>query len=115
MNYDPENYISILVHICDTFGLTHQQMMTLRAKVEKAFAAQPQVFVKRAPAPVTLNAVAITYGLLIAFGGYAAALDVSGDRVVKVARAYDPFGQLDPQLQKQMHKRAITNRKARGW
>lgn len=115
MNFDPQNYISIMVHICDTFALDHQQMMTLRAKVEKAFAAQPAVFVKKSPAPVTLNAVAITYGLLVGFGGLSAALDVSGERVVKVARGYDPFGHLDPQLQKQMHRKAQANRRARGW
>ena len=110
MDYDPKNYIAVLNYICDTFGLSHEQMMALRGRVEKTFHAQPQVFIRRAAAPATLNAVAIIYGLLIGFGGYAAALKASPDRVVKVARGYDPFSDLDPDLQKAMHKRAAANR-----
>jgi hypothetical protein len=81
--------------------------------VEKSFHAQPEVFSKKAPAPVTLPAVAITYGLMIGFGGYAEALKASRDRVVKLARAYDPFGDLDKDMQKTMHKRALANRRGR--
>lgn len=110
-SFDPKNYIAIMVSICNTFGLNHQQMMYLRTRVEKAFHAQPQVFSVRAPAPVTLNGVAITYGLLIGFGGYKDALKASADRVVKLAREYDPFKDVDSQLQKQMHKRAQANRR----
>lgn len=115
MAFDPKNYLVIMMYIQHFFGLTHPQMTALRTRVEKTFAAQPQVFSKKAPAPVTLNGVAITYGLLVSFGGYEAALKASGDRVVKVAREYDPFKDRDPQLQKQMHKQAQANRRARGW
>lgn len=110
---DPKNYISILVSICNTFGLSHPQMISLRTRVEKTFHAQPQVFSKRAPAPVTLNGVAITYGLLIGFGGFKDALKASADRVVKLARGYDPYGDLDKDVQKAMHKRAQANRRGR--
>jgi len=112
-SFDPKNVISILVGICNTFELSHQQMMDLRQRVEKTFRAQPQVFSKRAPAPATLNAIAITYGLMIGFGGYKDALKASGDRVVKVARGYDPFGDVDADVQKAMHKRALVNRRMR--
>lgn len=115
MPFDPKNYIVIMLYIQHFFELSHAQMVTLRTRIEKAFAAQPQVFSKKAPAPVTLNGVAITYGLMVGFGGLAEALKVSPDRVVKLARAYDPYGDLDPQLQKQMHKQAQVNRRARGW
>ncbi len=113
MKFDPQNYIAILVHVCDTFGLDHGQMMELRGRVEKTFHAQPEVFSKRAAAPATLNAVAIVYGLLIGFGGFREAVKASPDRVVKVAREYDPYGELDKGLQKQMHKRALANRRGR--
>src|SRR5690348_9888090 len=111
--FDPKNYISVMGSICTIFGLDHPQMMALRQRVEKTFHAQPQVFSKRAPAPATLNAVAITYGLLIGFGGYKEALKVSPDRVVRVSRGYDPFGDLDKEMQKMMHKRAAANRRGR--
>lgn len=111
--FDPKNYISILVYSYNTFDLTPQQFMDLRTRVEKTFHAQPQVFSKHAPAPATLNAVAITYGLLIGFGGFKDALKASADRVVKVARGYDPFGDLDKDTQKMMHRRAQMNRRGR--
>lgn len=111
MDFDPRNYLSIMVHICDTFDLSHADMMRLRERVEKTFRAQPEAFSKRTPTPVSLNAVAISYGLMIGFGGYAAALEVSGERVVKVARGYDPFDDLDPALQKQMYKQANARRR----
>lgn len=111
--FDPRNYIAIMVSVCDLFGLTHVQMMELRQRVEKTFHTQPMVFSKRAPAPATLNAVAVTYGLLIGFGGYHLALKASADRVVKLAREYDPFGDVDKDVQKMMHKKALANRRAR--
>jgi hypothetical protein len=95
--YDPLNYVAIMVHICDTFELSHPQMMTLREKVFKTFHSQPIGYSKKTKPPVTLNAVAITIGLVIAFGGYAAAL--------KVARDYDPYAET-PEERKAMHKRA---------
>ena len=110
MDYDPKNVISVLAHINATFGLDALQAYQLRQRVEKTFRAQPQVFSKRAAAPVTLNGVAITYGLLIGFGGLRAALRVSGDRVVKLARGFDPFSDLDKEEQKRMHRRATMNR-----
>jgi len=111
--FDPKNYIAIMVSICNTFVLTHIQMIDLRQRVEKTFHAQPAVYSKRAPAPATLNAVAVTYGLLIGFGGYKDALKVSADRVVQVAREYDPFGDADKDVQKMMHKKALANRRGR--
>lgn len=111
--YDPKNYIAVMVHICDTFGLNHEQMMKLRRIVERAFQDQSVPVRKSAPAPVTLNGVAITYGLMISFGGYEQAVRISGSRVVKVAREYDPYKDADPLLQKAMHKQAIANRQGR--
>lgn len=113
-SFDPKNYIEILIFIQTTFGLTHPQMMDLRVRVEKTFHRQPQVFSKRAPAPVTLNGVAITYGMLVGFGGYRDALKASADRVVKVARGCDPYGDAPRDVQIAMHKRAAVNRRA-GW
>lgn len=114
MNYDPKNYVAVLMHIQATFGLTHPQMMDLRVRVEKTFHRQPQVFSKRAPAPVTLNGVAITYGLLVGLGGYRDALKASADRVLKTARGYDPYSDVPREVQIAMHKRAQVNRRA-GW
>lgn len=103
--YDPLNYVAIMVHICDTFELTHPQMITLREKVFKTFHSQPIGYSKKTKPPVTLNAVAITIGLVIAFGGYAAALDVSADKLLKAAREYDPYAETAEE-RKAMHKRA---------
>lgn len=91
VEYNPENYVAIMVHICDTYGLTHQQMMALRTKVEKTYHAQPVGYAAKSPAPVTLNGLAITYGLLIGFGGYEAALKASMDRVIRLGHDYDPY------------------------
>jgi hypothetical protein len=113
MKYDPLNLIAVMVHICDTFGLTHEQAMALRTRVEKTFHAQPTVVRVSAAAPVTVNAIAIVYGLLIGFGGFQNAVKASPDRVIKLARAYDPYGDRDPALQKLMHKRALANRRGR--
>jgi len=111
--FDPKNYIDIMTFIRETFDLTQPQLMVLRVRVEKTFRAQPQVFSKRAPAPVTLNGVAIAYRLLIEAEGYKAALITSSYRVLKLGRANDPFGDVDKTVQKMMHKRAAVNRRTR--
>lgn len=103
--YDPLNYVAIMVHICDTFDLTHPQMITLREKVWKVFHSQPVGFSKKTKPPVTLNAVAITIGLTVSFGGYAAALGVSADQLLRAARDYDPYAET-PEERKAMQKRA---------
>lgn len=113
-SFDPMNYIEILIFIQKTFSLTDAQMFSVRVRIEKTFRRQPQVFSKRAPAPVTLNGVAITYGLLVGLGGYRDALKASADRVVKVARGCDPYGDAPRDVQIAMHKRAAVNRRA-GW
>jgi len=114
MDYDPKNYVAVLMHIQRTFGLTDAQMFGLRVRVEKTFHQQPQVFSKRAPAPVTLNGVAITYGLLVGFGGLKDALKASAYRVLKTGREYDPYNDVPRDVQIAMHKRAQVNRRA-GW
>lgn len=114
MEYEARNYFAVLVYICETFSYGHEQMMALRQRVEKTFRTQPEVFAKRSKAPVTLNGIAITYGLLAGFGGLKDALKVSPERVVRLAREYDPFGELDADMQKLMHKRALANRRGRG-
>ncbi len=95
MQYNDKNFVSVMVYICETFGLNHQQMMDLRGQVEKAFHSQPIAYSKKSKAPVSLNAVAIVYGLLIGFGGQAQAFTVSKERVIQLARAYDPYGEMD--------------------
>jgi hypothetical protein len=90
MPFDPKNYLVIMMYIQHFFELSHAQMLTLRTRIEKTFNAQPQVFSKKAPAPVTLNGVAITYGLMVGFGGLVEALRASPDRVVKLAGHMTP-------------------------
>lgn len=113
MKFDPLNLVAVMVHVVDTYGMNHEQAMALRTRVEKTFHAQPVVVRKSAPAPVTVNAIAIVYGLLIGFGGFREAVKVSPERVIKLAREYDPYGDRDPALQKLMHKRALANARGR--
>jgi hypothetical protein len=111
--FDPMNYIIVLVHICDTFGLSHQQMMDLRARVEKTYHAQPIAFSRKGKAPVTLNAVALVYGLAIGFGGYDAALKVSPDLVIQAGRDIDPFNELSSDTLRRMQQLSKHDRKGR--
>lgn len=111
--FDPTNYIIVLVHICDTFGLTHQQMVDLRARVEKTYHAQPIAFSRKGKVPVSLNAVAITYGLAIGFGGYDAALRVSPDLVIRVGRGIDPFSELSSDTLRRMQQLSKHDRRGR--
>mgnify|MGYP000858919066 CR=1 FL=1 len=104
-DYNPHNYVAIMVHICDTFSLTHPQMMALRAKVERIFHGQPVAFSKRST-PVTLNAVAITVGLAVGFGGYEAAMETSEQALLKRARDYDPSESLSKTERRAMQQRA---------
>jgi len=95
MRYDANNFVLIMIHICDTFELSHKQMIALRQKVEKVYRGQPKPFAKRrTKTPVSLNALAITTGLLVAFGGgheaVGAVLKVSRDKLIDLAREYDP-------------------------
>lgn len=96
MNYDPKNFVAVMVHICETFDLSHQQMIALRQKVEKVYRGQPKPFAKkRTKMPVSLNALAITAGLIIGFGGgqeaVGAVLKVSREKLIVLAREYDPI------------------------
>ncbi len=94
MKYDPKNFMAVMVHICDTFELSHKQMMALRQKVETVYRGQPKPFAKkRTQEPASLNALAITVGLLLGFGGgheaVGAVIKMSRFHLIALAREYE--------------------------
>ena len=91
---DPRNFVTVMVYICDTFGLTHPQMMRLRQKLETVYRGQPKAYAKKSREPVSLSGLAIALGLLIGFGGgdgaVGSVLKVSRDKLIALGREYDP-------------------------
>lgn len=85
------NFATILIFICDTFDMTHADMMLLRKKLESVY--RNQQFAGAAVVPVSLDALALTAGLLIAFGGRIEALReikrMAHRKFISIARIYD--------------------------
>lgn len=92
---DLKNVVAVMVCICDTFDLTHQDMMNLRQKIEKVYRSQPKVYARKRTSPVSLHGITLAIGLCIAFGGGKVAvgpvLKLSSHKLIDVARQYDPF------------------------
>jgi hypothetical protein len=96
MSYDSRNLVLIMVHICDTFELSHTDMMNLRQKVEEVYRNQPvRLAKKRRKLPVSVQAIATTIGLSVAYGGGKAAIPdvllLDPKDIAERARAIDPY------------------------
>lgn len=95
--FDPKNFVLTMVFICDTFSLTHEQMMKLRTKVETTYRGQvkPVAARKHTKEPVRIEGIALVVGLCIGFGGGASALKdvlrLSPHKLIDMARQFDPY------------------------
>lgn len=105
--YDPDVYLSILQYIITANGLTTDESAALNIQIQKAFRDQPVSFNKSARSPVSINGLAICYGVMIGLTNIKTTLKVSRDLATRWARDFDPYKDVDPQMQKSRHREAI--------
>ena len=84
-DWKQRNFHQVMVLICDTFNMTHPQMVSLRQRIEKVYGSQ-----KQGKAHVSVQALAIlAYQRLDAGETLDEVLDIKSGKLLKLGRKID--------------------------
>lgn len=111
MSDQPQNFHEAMVSICDTYNLSHKQMVALRQRIEAIYHAQPKELPADHPDNVSLIALAIAVDVTLKQG---ASLDailkrpdaefITAAQEVERVRAAADKAALEKMMQKHLKK-----------